>query len=108
MSVDGQPWAALRQPQRRLLFRRDRIILIEGDADSVPPGSFLRARWMSGMGLESSTDLGAPRDVRWVRAPFDLAFAIPFGRPRVDRTLSPNLIALCAAAEDRLVHAAHR
>jgi hypothetical protein len=97
----------LRQPRRPWWFRRDRVILVEGDPSLVPTGLVLRARWLQGIGLETSTSHGAAHDRRLVRPPFDLFLGLPAGRPRVDRALSPDLVAVWAAAQHRLVDAVH-
>jgi hypothetical protein len=109
---DGRQRAVLRQPERSASRRAGRKILVEGDADLVPPGSFLRARWLGSMGLETSTDLGAPDDRRLIRPRMDLLNA-PFlwgaslTVPAVDPSVPPDLIALWGAAEWHLIAATH-
>lgn len=105
--LDGEPRVVLRQPRRPWWFRRDRAILVEGDPAVVPPGLLLRARWLQGIGLETSTSHGATENRRLIRPPFDLFLGLPVGRARVDRALSPDVIAVWAAAQDRLVDAVH-
>lgn len=101
---DGAHRATLRQPERSSR-RQGRRILVEGDPSFVPPGLFLRARWLGSMGLETA-------DERLVRPRFDLLNA-PFlwgatlTVPKVDSALSPDLVALWGAAEWHLVAATH-
>jgi hypothetical protein len=105
--LDGEPRIVLRQPRRPWWFRRDRAILVEGDPTIVPPGLLLRARWLQGIGLETSTSHGAATNRRLIRPPFDLFLGLAVSRPRVDRSVSPDIIAVWAAAQDRLVDAVH-
>jgi hypothetical protein len=107
VTVDGEHRITLRQPERRAGSRRHRRILVEGDPSIVPPGLLLRARWLQGLGLETSTDLGAEADRRLVKPPPDLLFSVPLGPIRVDRSVGPELVALWLAATNRLVVAAH-
>jgi hypothetical protein len=102
---DGVRRATLRQPERSSSHRRDRKILVEGDPDLVPPGLFLRARWLGSMGLETA-------DSRLVRPRFDVLNA-PFlwgaalTVPKVDPAVAPDLLALWGAAEWHLIAAVH-
>ncbi len=105
--VDGEPRVVLRQPERKVWRRRDRKIILEGDPDLVPPGVFLRARWQQGVGLETSTQLGAARDSRMIRPPVDLGIGFPWYPNRVDRSLDPVLIAVWSVAANRLIEAMH-
>lgn len=109
---DGQRRAILRQPDRSAARRAGRRILVEGDAGLVPPGLLLRARWLGSMGLETSTDEGAPEDRRLIRPRMDVLNA-PFlwgaslTLPAVDASVPPDLIALWGAAEWHLIAATH-
>lgn len=107
VTVDGEHRITLRQPERRASRRAHRRILVEGDRSIVPSGLYLRARWLQGMGLETSTDLGADADRRLVKPPPDLLFSVPLGPARIDHTVKPELVALWLAASNRLVVAAH-
>lgn len=107
VTLDGEHRITLRQPERGAAHRRDRRILVEGDSSLVPAGLHMRARWLHGLGLETSTDLGAEADRRLVRPPPDLLVGIPLGPTRIDRSLGPDLVALWLAASNRLVVAAH-
>lgn len=107
VTIDGEHRITLRQPERRASSRRHRRILVEGDPSIVPPGLFLRARWLQGLGLETSTALGSDADRRLIKPPPDLLFSVPLGPIRVDRSVGPELVGLWLAATNRLVVAAH-
>jgi hypothetical protein len=101
---DGAHRATLRQPERSSR-RQGRRILVEGDPSFVPPGLFLRARWLGSMGLETAEE-------RLVRPRFDVLNA-PFlwgatlTVPAVTPSVSPDLLALWGAAEWHLIAAVH-
>jgi hypothetical protein len=107
VTIDGEHRITLRQPERRASSRRRRRILVEGDRSIVPAGLLLRARCLQGLGLETSTALGAGADRRLVKPPPDLLFGVPLVPARVDRSVTPELVALWLAASNRLVVAAH-
>lgn len=99
---DDVPTLTLTQPQRGLGHRADRVVRVAGAG--IPEGLVLRARWVNGVGLETP-------DQRLIRPRCDLVEMPYLGlsvTPRIDPSVSPELVALWGAAWWHLIGVLHR